>query len=720
MWKDYSRSYLKHNRAACVSVMAAAFIASLFLSLLCCTAYNFWAYELEKIVREEGDWQGRVTGAVDEDGLSVIQNFENVEKVVRNGDTVDIYFQNIRTIYEDMPLIAELLGLENGDISYHSLLLSRYLVHSPQDDEPPLLLTLYLGILLLVSVSLILIIRNSFELSMNSRLHQFGILSGIGATPGQIRICLLQEAVYLSVLPLLIGSLAGIGASFCVIGAVNLFAANMPGRYEAVFQYHPAIFAATLLASAEAVLFSAFIPAVKLSRMTPLEAIRNTGGLGLKRRKHSPLLSRLFGMEGELAGNALKAQRKALRISSLSLLLSFLGFSIMLCFTTLSEISTRETYFERYQDAWDIMVTVKDTAVEDFELAKEWRNRKGLGELVVYQKAQGMAVIPKEAQSEELLALGGYEALSGETQEQVKAPVVVLEDESFLEYCSQIGVPQSLEGGIVLNQIWDSTDSDFRNRRYIPFVKENIKQEILFGLDGNGGKAEISVLAYTREAPVLREEYEDYGLVHFLPASVWGNISEQLGGGEAECMLRILAGQRDSLEELCSLEASVMEVLKPVYAAESENRIQEKLANDQMLRGMMIILGAFCVLLAAIGIANVFSNTLGFLRQRKREFARYMSIGVTPQEMKKIFCIEAFVIAGRPFLVTLPLTALFVQFAVKASHLKPMVFWAEAPAAPILLFGLVIVGFVALAYFIGGKRILSCDLNIELKNDALV
>ena len=39
----------------------------------------------------------------------------------------------------------------------------------------------YLFVLLLVSVSLILIIHNSFAVSMNARVHQFGIFSSIGA-----------------------------------------------------------------------------------------------------------------------------------------------------------------------------------------------------------------------------------------------------------------------------------------------------------------------------------------------------------------------------------------------------------------------------------------------------------------------------------------------------------------------------------------------------------
>ena len=148
--------------------------------------------------------------------------------------------------------------------------------------------------------------------------------------------------------------------------------------------------------------------------------------------------------------------------------------------------------------------------------------------------------------------------------------------------------------------------------------------------------------------------------------------------------------------------------------------MQEQLSNDRLIRGMKVIWGAFCVLLAIIGIANVFSNTLGFLRQRKREFARYLSIGLTPQEMKKMFCIEAFIIAGKPLLITFPLTVLFVQFAVTASYLDPIVFWSEAPILPILIFAAAIVLSVALAYYVGGKRLLQCDLNEILQNDAFV
>ena len=49
MWKDYSIGFIKKNRASSVSVLVAAFISALFLSLLCGLFYNFWNYEIESV-----------------------------------------------------------------------------------------------------------------------------------------------------------------------------------------------------------------------------------------------------------------------------------------------------------------------------------------------------------------------------------------------------------------------------------------------------------------------------------------------------------------------------------------------------------------------------------------------------------------------------------------------------------------------------------------------
>ncbi len=731
MWKDYSIGFIKRNRASSLSVLVAAFVSALFLSLLCGLFYNFWNYEIESVILEEGNWQARITGTFDENAVSGVENFANVKtasvnKELSDGQTlvIDICFNNMRTVYQDMSLIAQQLGIPDSSVSYHESLLSTYFVHNPQDTSPPLLPAFFLAVLLIVSVSLILIIHNSFAVSMNARIHQFGIFSSIGATPGQIRTCLLQEAAALCAIPILLGSFIGIALTFGIIQIVNALADDIAGRHEAVFTYHPLVFAVTILVSVLTVLISAWMPAGKLSRLTPLEAIKNTGELQLKRRKKARILAGLFGVEGELAGNALKAQKKSLRTSTLSLTLSFLGFTFMLCFFTLSGISTNHTYFQRYQNAWDVMATIKDTPIENFTHEEEIH---GLNDTdsVIYQKAEAYASVPMAAISKEVAGLGGLEALAGTSVSisgdtcTILAPVVIMDDSSFAAYCGQIGVSPSGTGSVILNRIWDSVNSNFRYKEYVPFLTEEQDTILLQNRDDAAAAVTIPVLGYTQEPPVLREEYDNYALVQFLSVSSWKQIEKVIGNAEQDTYIRVLATKDRSLTELHTIETELTNMLRQEFTLEMENRIQEKTDNDAMLNGYQLIIGALCALLAMIGIANVFSNTLSFIRQRKREFARYLSIGMTPESMRKMFRIEALVIAGRPVLITLPVTVLFVWFMISASHLNPMEFLSVAPIVPVVIFIAAIFGFVALAYDIGARKVLNCDLAEALQSDSM-
>lgn len=733
MWKDYSAGYLKNNKASGVSIIAAAFISTLFLSLLCCLFYNIWQDEIRGIVLEEGDWQGRIRGELDDEALTAIRNFANVERAERNEalseeqeTVVDITFQNPRTIFQDMPLITKKLGLPKEAAEYHLLLLSRYLIHDPADEEPPLLMTFYLVVLAAASLSLILIIHNSFAVSMNVRIHQFGIFSSVGASPGQILACLMQEAAFLCMVPVLSGSLLGIALCYGVICAANRLTMGMPGRREVFFSYHPAVFAGTVALSALTVLLSAWLPAKRLSRLTPLEAIRSREDMQVKRKKGFGLLKLFFGTEGELAAASLKAQKRALRTSRLSLTLSFLAFTVMLCFFTLSDISTNHTYFERYQDAWDVMVTVKDTPIGEFGLTQEVNGLQGIRDCIVYQKAQAVSLIPKEDISKELQRLGGLEAVAGtgvsadDSVYRIQAPIIILDDDSFAAYCEQLGTAPRMDGAIVLNRIRDSINSNFRYPAYIPYVRQSGKTILLQDAAENKKALEIPVTAYAQEPPVLREEYEQNVLVQVVPLSLWRRISEQLGGSEPELYIRVLAKEGASYAELAAMEDELLQIVEGGYEAEAENRIGKKRANDRMILGYKMILGGFCSLLAVIGIANVFSNTLGFLRMRKREIARYRSVGMTTRQLRKLFCAEALSIAGRPLLITLPLTAVLVEAMITASYLDPMEFWAQAPLVPVAVFALAVFGFVGLAYYLGGKKVLGCDMAEALRDDTMI
>ena len=737
MWKDYSSGYIKNNRSSGMSVMIAAFISALLLSLLLGLFYNAWKYEIESIEQEEGGWQSRIVGEFSQEDMESIKNFANVKDVVISEKgaqipepVIDIYFDDMGAVLDDTMQIAGVLGVSSEKVIYNHELLAMYMIRDPQDTAPRLLFPLFILITGLASFSLIIVIHNSFAVSMNARIHQFGIFSSIGATPKQIRACLLQEAAALCILPILIGNLLGILISMGIIHMVNsLLGSDVAGRCEAVFGYHPLVLVATLLLTVVTIWISAWMPARKLSRLTPLEAIKNTGELQLKRKKKSPLLTCLFGLEGELAGGALKAQKRALRTASLSLIFSFLAFTIMQSFFALSGISTRETYFERYQGVWDIMVTVKDTDVDSFSEAQKLQEISEIRSVIVYQKAMAKRIIAEDEISEDMKSFGGF-AVAGDNYVRktdggwlVNVPIVILDDASFLAYCEQIGITPQLNGAVIWNQIRDVTNPDFRHPRYMPYVKGENAVSILRQSGKEEMTAEVPVLSYTEKVPVLREEYatlDYYELVHFIPASLWKEIKGQIGGSEEDSYICMLGRENVTSGELDALQGQVDSLIAGNYKTESENRIQEAEVNDKQIHGMMTIFGGFCVLLAMIGIGNVFSNTLGFVRQRKREFARYMSVGMTQGEIKKMFCVEALTIAGRPILITLPLAAITVGYMLKISYVEVGTFLAEAPLIPIMIFMLAIWGIVAFAYYLGWRNIRKIDLAEVLRDDTMM
>lgn len=736
MWKDYSSSYIKNNRSASLSLVIAAGISALLLSLLCGEFYNLWKYEIERIQLEEGGWQSRIAGEFDEAQLEMAESFGGVEAAaLYEGESweketgVELYFEDLHRVLEDTPRIAKLIGASPENITYHHSLLAMYLIRDPGDSAPRLLFPLFLLVMALACMSLIVIIHNSFAVTMNRRIRQFGIFSSIGATPRQIRTCLLQEAAALCVAPILAGNLLGIGICRGLLHMTNRLLGNdVPGRHEAVFGYHPLVLGVTLGASVVTIWISAWLPARKLSRLTPLEAIRNTGELQLRRKKSSRILALFFGVEGELAGNALKAQKRALGTASWSLVLSFLAFTMMQCFFATSDISTRETYFERYQEVWDVMVTVKNTEVDSFEETEEIQNLPGVKSAVVYQRAGAKRVITEEEMSQELRELGGFAHASEQdvkrTEEGwlVNAPLVILDDVSYLAYCGQIGAPAWLDGAVVRNRIRDVTNPDFRHPREMPYIKESA-WSILRQTGQEERTAALPVLAYTDQVPNLREEYatlDTYELVHVIPVSLWKEIKGQIGSAEQDMSICILGEEGADLEKLEGLQQEIQKLLGQDYALESENRIGEYAVNERMVGGMKAVFGGLCILLALIGIGNVFSNTLGFVSQRKREFARYLSVGLTPGGIRKMFCIEALVVAGRPILITLPLAVLAVGYMLKLSYLGVDEFLAEAPFPPILVFMLAIFGFVALAYYLGWRNMGRISLAEVLRDDTMM
>ncbi len=583
------------------------------------------------------------------------------------------------------------------------------------------LIVFYVFVMAMVSVALIMIIYNAFAFDMNRQIRQIGILSSVGATPRQIRKQLISEAVRRSMLPAIMGYMIGLAASFGFVLLTNFIGKDIIGRVQASFRFSIGNGIVTVLFIFLTIWMSSMIPARKLSKISPLVAIKSYGEFQLKKKVKTPALRMLFGVEGELAGTALCAQKKAFRTSTVSLTLSFLGFTLMLCFLTLSQISTNHTYFERYQDDWDVMVTVKNTDIVTFAENMDFSGLTNTENITSYQKVQSHCLLPAAEVSKELENAGGVEAVAGSSVikdgnfYRIPVTILIMDDAGFHEYCKQIGTEHGLTGAVVLNKIWDSTRSNFRYKEYLPYVSEERKVVHLLPDEKRQDTIDLPVQTYTQTLPPLREEYQNYALVYLIPVSLWETYADQFQSMASELYVRVLTSEKDNLEVLEQTEKQLSRLLDRQYTYEIENRIREKQENDQMMHGFMLVIGIMCAILAMIGIANVFSNTLGFVTQRRREFARYISVGMTPESLKKMFMAEIFVIAGRPIFITIPITIISVWGMINASYLNPAEFMAQVPLIPMLIFMLAIVGFVTLAYYFGTKKLMSQNLMEEIR-----
>ena len=233
---------------------------------------------------------------------------------IRPEESITVYlrFRSIGDTYKDLPKIAALMGWEKdeyGDynLEYNTDYLSQHFVFPKgqfQMDNALEALAfpiMFLFLAVLVVGLFVLIIQNAFSLSANSRISQLGILASIGASPRQIRQSVIWEGLFLMLLPLPAGLATGWFLDNLLIQYVNSIndAARSGNIPKVTFSYGlPSILPAILL-TLITVWFSARIPARKIARLTPIEAIRQGGNGNIKKTRSRHILSRFFGIEGD-------------------------------------------------------------------------------------------------------------------------------------------------------------------------------------------------------------------------------------------------------------------------------------------------------------------------------------------------------------------------------------------------------------------------------------
>ncbi|MBU5294769.1 ABC transporter permease [Anaerosalibacter bizertensis] len=289
----------------------------------------------ERFEKEE-EKEYTVVGIMESDNVwhesHIYDTIVGLDKKDLKDNNYDIYvrFSSVNKARDKAEKIAKNIGLSEENIQYNDDLLELS-AQSPSKALNNALVQILIFIIALVIVATVAVIYNSFNISVLERISQFGLLRSVGSTPKQIRDMVFKEATLLSAIGIPIGLFCGVLAMKIVLYIISLIKFDFVADLEIVIS--PIVFLISSILGLVTVYLSAYGPAKKAGKISPLDAVRNTGGFKketFKKVKSSKLIKKLFGMEGELAYKNLRRNRKRFVITVFSMVISivlFISFS---------------------------------------------------------------------------------------------------------------------------------------------------------------------------------------------------------------------------------------------------------------------------------------------------------------------------------------------------------------------------------------------------------
>ncbi len=229
-----------------------------------------------------------------------------------------------------------------------------------------------LGIILIIVISIIIFtsvfcIKNSFSISITEKIKQYGMLRSIGATKKQIKKNVLFEGLILGLIGIPLGILCGFIASYLLVIVSNYFLHKLSnGSFGLEFVFPIMAVIISIILGAITIYFSALGSAIRASKISPIESIKNSADIKIKRNKvKSPkIIKKLFGIGGEISYKNLKRNKRKYRTTVFSLITSVFVFIALSSFMTMAykEVKNELNYTE-----YNLSLTTKDLTNEKFQ-----------------------------------------------------------------------------------------------------------------------------------------------------------------------------------------------------------------------------------------------------------------------------------------------------------------------------------------------------------------
>lgn len=491
-------------------------------------------------------------------------------------------------------------------------------------------------VIVIIIVTSVFCIRNSFEISITEKTRQYGMLASVGATSKQIRKNVLYEGLILGLIGVPVGILSGLIAIFVLLKVISHILKSFLG-FEFIFTTNLSAIAISILLAGITIYLSARKSAKKASKISPIEAIRNTDDIKIKAKKlRTPrIIKSLFGVGGDISYKNLKRNRKKYRTTVISIIVSVSIFIAMSAFIEYA-FGTTSVYYKNYD--YNLIVNGKTSEINQLleiaknDTVKKYSINRDLVAEVAGRELRNHYTSEKKNADESL-------GMINSNDEKDYANLVAVGKDEYMRFLSKNGLKyDDVKDKVILN---DSAKTYIDSKKaYSMYRIYDYKKgdHISASIDGKSTDLEIAAIVdsvpmgpyYSNGMFIVSDEFFDkYKSKEDMSVSLYMDSSNP-----------------NELEEI---------VRKSNIGSYVENI--ETIAKEQnaMMLAISIFLYGFIAVISLIGVTNIFNTITTNMELRQKEFANLKSIGMTKKEFNRMIRLESVLYGSKALVIGIPI-----------------------------------------------------------------
>ena len=547
-------------------------------------------------------------------------------------------------------------------------------------------------VIVIIIVTSVYCIKNSFDISITEKTKQYGMFRSIGATSKQIKKNVLYEAFILGIIGIPLGILSGLFASYILIKVCNYYLYEALNNTRLIFSTNIIAILVSIILGAVTIYLSALKSARRASKLSPMTAIRNSEDIKIKSKKiKSPkYIKALFGIGGVISYKNLKRNKRKYRTTVISIVVSVSVFIGLYYFMNMAFTSVGLEVGKA-----DANITLKiDNAKTNLNTIKQIYNLDNI-DRISFQKYI-ICSVDKKLYSKEFDKYFGSEGSM--------ISVFSIGESEFRKYVKTLGLDYDKvkNTGILIN---NTIGYDEESKKDIEISVFNIKNNDVIDITKGDKTNKLKISFVTKERPFGFQNTYGSGFI-IVSDEYLESLSDDITFGS----ILFRSSNADQLQ------SDIEKLL-----GDSDYSIDNIDKNYSIIRGIYtliaIFLYGFIAVIALIGITNIFNTITTNMNLRRGEFAILKSIGMTTKEFNRLVNLETIFYSLKSLLIGIPLGIIISYLIFMAFNSGDMVLQYELPLGGIIISitAVFILVYVIMKYSI--KKVNNQNIIEDIRNE---